>query len=122
MVMMYYALNQTFLDLNILRRNTTSATTVQSRTYNTCSADRAIDGKDAPVTPSNDVHLCAACSVSLNNISVQLSWWQLDLGSMFLVKLIKIFGRSSKYLENNFVNSLGNIGANIGTQLRNNGN
>jgi hypothetical protein len=84
--------------------------------YSTCSANRAIDGIDAPVNPSNDAALCAACSVAQNENSVQFSWWQLDFGSMFLVKIIKIVGRPSKYLEYYFVNSLGNNG----TQLRRN--
>ncbi|XP_060555542.1 protein draper-like [Ruditapes philippinarum] len=97
------------IDLNILRRNTTSATALQSKMYSNCSAHRAIDGIDAPVNPSNDANLCAACSVAQSKSSVHVSWWQLDLGSMFLVKFIKIFGRSSKYLEYNFVKSLGSF-------------
>jgi hypothetical protein len=84
--------------------------------YNTCSANRAIDGIDAPVNPSNDADLCAACSVAQKDNSVQFSWWQLDLGSMYLVKFIKIVGRSSKYSDYIFVNSQ----VSIGTQLLNN--
>lgn len=58
------------------------------------SSDLAIDGREGP-----DPTKCQCCSGTKN---AEMSWWRLDLGSIFPIKAVTIYGRNqgTYFIEN----------------------
>ncbi|XP_052219415.1 uncharacterized protein LOC127836837 isoform X2 [Dreissena polymorpha] len=65
--------------------------TSQSSTYSTCFAHNAINAETFTNAGFNDQLLCQACSATTFETD---PWWELDLGSLKLLKQIKVFGRT----------------------------
>ncbi|WAQ98743.1 hypothetical protein MAR_023116, partial [Mya arenaria] len=59
----------------------------QSTTYNACSAEKAFDGEKK----FNESQPSCTCSVT-NNTSPR--WWEMDLGSKYLIGSIVVTGRT----------------------------
>ncbi|XP_052793473.1 protein draper-like [Mya arenaria] len=81
-----------FTDISVLATgNPVNGSADQSSQYNNCSADKALDGVKIFSIP--DEHL-PTCTCSVTGVKSFPRWWEMDFGSMHLVGLIIVTGRS----------------------------
>jgi len=92
--------NNAFLfhsDTNVLNGVSSEVTTTQSGDYCTHfginSSQNALNDLYSPQQTTNDTDLCRRCSVTTGTTP---SWWEVDLGKMYLIAGIRVYGRIGK--------------------------
>lgn len=77
---------------NLMRSNTVNISTSMSSSTGSSNADKAVDGQKGP-----NPETCNCCSTTDN---AAVSWWKVDMGGMYPVREILIYGRQ----DGTFVN------------------
>ncbi|XP_052791693.1 protein draper-like, partial [Mya arenaria] len=93
-------------DLSIIKHDSHGVNAVQNSTYLTCNASNTFNGKTLMHATDNDTLLCQACSATTETTD---PWLQIDLGQMFSVGYIRVYGRGGNQQSSNLFLSASNV-------------